>query len=101
MGLENHTWLNAPPSYFFEGGALHVETNGRESSLKGCFGADIDRAAWRPLDLPQVRRNARRFADALDSGENGDPSFRRAADMQKLIDAAFASSDAARAAAFG
>ena len=26
------------------------------------------------------------------SGENGDPSFRRAADIQKLIDAAFESS---------
>ncbi|RUZ41476.1 gfo/Idh/MocA family oxidoreductase, partial [Mesorhizobium sp. M7A.F.Ca.CA.001.15.1.1] len=46
------------------------------------------------LDLPSVKRNARRFADALDAGRNGDPSFRRAADMQKLIDAAFESSAA-------
>ena len=30
--------------------------------------------------------------DALDTGQNGAPSFRRAADMQKLIDAAFESS---------
>ena len=41
--------------------------------------------------MPPVQRNARRFADALIAGENGDPSFRRAADIQQLIDAAFAS----------
>jgi predicted dehydrogenase len=44
------------------------------------------------LETPPVKRNARRFADALLAGVNGDPSFRRAADIQKLIDAAFQSS---------
>ncbi|WP_275448288.1 Gfo/Idh/MocA family protein [Mesorhizobium retamae] len=73
-------------------GALWVETNGRTSSLKGCFGEDIDTVTWRDIELPQIRRNARRFIDALLSGVNGDTSFRRAADMQKLIDAAFLSS---------
>jgi regulation of enolase protein 1 (concanavalin A-like superfamily) len=32
MGLENHTWLNAPPKHSFEGGALHVET-GKETDF--------------------------------------------------------------------
>ncbi len=73
-------------------GALWVETNGKTSSLKGCFGKDIDDAVWRDIALKETRRNARRFIDALTSGINGDPSFRRAADMQKLIDAAFVSS---------
>lgn len=70
-------------------GALLVETDGVASKLSGCFGEDVDRGQWRPIDTPPVARNARRFAEALDSGINGDPSFRRAADMQKLIDAAF------------
>lgn len=73
-------------------GALWVETNGRTSSLKGCFGEDIDTVTWRDLELPEIKRNARRFVDALLSGVNGDPSFRRATDIQKLIDAAFLSS---------
>lgn len=73
-------------------GALWLKTNGRSSSLKGCFGEDTDTVTWRDIELPQIRRNARRFIDALLSGVNGDTSFRRAADMQKLIDAAFLSS---------
>ena len=44
------------------------------------------------METPPVRRNARRFADALLSEVNGAPSFRRAADIQKLLDAAFESS---------
>ena len=46
---------------------------------------------WEEIDTPPVTRNARRFADALVWGANGDPSFRRATEVQKLIDAAFAS----------
>lgn len=73
-------------------GALKVETDGKESRLFACLGTDIDRNRWRKLETPPVRRNARRFADALLSGGNGDPSFRRAAEIQRLIDAAFESS---------
>jgi predicted dehydrogenase len=77
-------------------GALRVETDGQESSLLACLGKDIDQSRWKKVRTPAVPRNARRFADALISGENGDPSFRRAADIQKLIDAAFESSAADR-----
>ncbi|PWJ93922.1 MULTISPECIES: hypothetical protein [Mesorhizobium] len=75
-------------------GAIKVETDGKVSNLSACLGGDVDLQRWQTLALPSVKRNARRFADALDSGRNGDPSFRRAADMQKLIDAAFESSAA-------
>ena len=73
------------------GGALKVETDGNSSRLTACLGKDIDKGRWKRLETPPVRRNARRFADALASGVNGDPSFRRAADIQRLIDAAFES----------
>ena len=76
-------------------GALKVTADHLTSSLRGCFGKDIDRARWRKLSTPPVRRNARRFVDALSSGVNGDPSFRRAAEIQKLIDAAFESATTA------
>ena len=45
---------------------------------------------WHKIEHEPVRRNARRFVDAL-LGRDGDPSFRRAADIQRLIDAAFES----------
>lgn len=77
-------------------GGLKVETDGQASKLLACLGEDVDKAAWREVETPPVRRNARRFADALLFGVNGDPSFRRAADIQKLIDAAFESSAAGR-----
>jgi len=73
-------------------GALKVETDGGVSRLSACLGADIDRNRWVEIETPLLKRNARRFADALLAGRNGDPSFRRAADIQKLIDAAFESS---------
>jgi predicted dehydrogenase len=73
-------------------GALRVEANGQNSKLLACLGKDIDQNRWTMVKTPAVRHNARRLADALLSGENGDPSFRRAADIQKLIDAAFESS---------
>ncbi|TPM32985.1 Gfo/Idh/MocA family oxidoreductase [Mesorhizobium sp. B2-3-5] len=77
-------------------GAIKVETDGKVSSLSACLGKDVDQQRWRTLTPPDVKRNARRFAEALNTGLNGDPSFRRAADMQKLIDAAFESSAAMR-----
>ena len=82
-------------------GGLKVETDGTKSSLKACLGKDVDKARWKKVECPPVKRNARRFADALASGVNGDPSFRRAADIQKLIDAAFDSAASGRAAAIG
>ncbi|MBX3583646.1 MAG: Gfo/Idh/MocA family oxidoreductase [Rhizobiaceae bacterium] len=79
-------------------GALRVETDGVKSSLSACLGSDVDDAVWRTVETPQVRRNARRFADALLSGQNGDPSFRRAAEIQKVIDAAIESASSDRRA---
>lgn len=73
------------------GGALRVETDGRRSQLSACLDADVDPANWKTLELEPVPSNARRFVEALSSNVNGDPSFRRAADVQRIIDAAFES----------
>jgi predicted dehydrogenase len=73
-------------------GALKVETDGGMSRLSACLGGDIEKNRWVEVETPPVKRNARRFADALLSGQDGEPSFRRAADIQKLIDGAFESS---------
>lgn len=82
-------------------GALRVETDGPNSKLSASRGSDVDRHRWAEVDLPSVPRNARRFLDALQTGVNGDPSFRRAAAMQKIIDAAAASAETQTAVAVG
>lgn len=75
-------------------GALRVETDGHVSKLMGCLGKDVDKNRWKKLKTPVTKRNAQRFADSLKTGKNGDPSFRRASDIQKVIDATFKSSKA-------
>lgn len=74
-----------------EKGALKVWSTTLESSLEACLGPDIETQTWKPVDCPPTPRNEERFLIALLSGENGDPSFRRAMEVQKLLDLAFAS----------
>jgi predicted dehydrogenase len=72
-------------------GALRVQTDGVNSKLEGCFGKGIDPAVWREIPTQPTARNAARFIQAFRTGINGEPSFRRAAEMQRLIDGAFES----------
>ena len=74
-----------------ETGALKVWATTTDSTLEACLGADIETQTWAPVDCPPTPRNEERFLIALLSDENGDPSFRHAAQVQKLIDIAFAS----------
>lgn len=72
-------------------GALKVWSNTTDSSLSACLGPDIETQNWRLVDCPPTPKNAERFVIALLSGENGEPSFRRAAEVQRLLDLAFVS----------
>ena len=74
-----------------EKGALKVWSTTTESSLDVCLGPDIETQTWKPIDCPPTPRNETRFLIALLSGENGEPSFRHAAEVQKLLDLAFVS----------
>lgn len=74
-----------------EQGALRIWANQLDSRLEICRGEDIDSATWRRLECPITPRNEHRFAMALLSGENGQPDFRHAAAVQKLLDLCFVS----------
>jgi predicted dehydrogenase len=74
-----------------ERGALKIWSDERTSSLEACIGPDIETQTWSPVECPTTPRNEERFLIALLSGENGDPSFRHAAAVQKLLDLAFVS----------
>lgn len=72
-------------------GALKIWANHETSRLEACLGPDVTTQAWKPVDCPPTPKNADRFLIALLSGENGEPDFRRAAKVQKLLDLCFVS----------
>ena len=73
-------------------GALKIWANTTDSSLQGCLGADIETQKWRPIACPVTPINAVRFVAALRSGQAAQPNFRRAAELQTLLDLCFVSS---------
>jgi predicted dehydrogenase len=74
-----------------ETGALRIWANHADSRLEACLGADIETQTWRVVECPVTPRNEHRFAMALMSGDNGQPDFRHAAEVQKLLDMCFVS----------
>jgi hypothetical protein len=64
-----------------------------------CSGPDIDAFAWQEVECPPVPTTYQRFAAACAAGISGEPTFRRAAEIQRLIDLCFAQSAAEAAAA--
>lgn len=73
-------------SLYGDRGGLKVHTDGKASLLILCAGKDMDTQTWREVTCPPVPTTFRRFADALRSGVNGDPDFRRAAKIQRVLD---------------
>lgn len=72
-------------------GGLEVQHGLDGSSLQICAGDDIELAQWKPVQVEAVPTNYHRFAEAVQTGINGEPSFRYAADLQKVLDLGFES----------
>ncbi len=62
--------------------------NGKTSHLKVVMGEDVDTATWKELEVPPVQTNYQRFAEAVKTGRMQEPSFRHAAELQKVLDLA-------------
>ncbi len=77
-------------------GALEVIHRMDGSMLRACIGPDVEKGEWRKKDCPPVDTNYQRFARAVAAGTTKEPSFRRAADMQRVLDRAMASAAAQR-----
>lgn len=67
-------------------GALQMTADGRKSWLGKCTGTDIDTQTWREVRCAPVPTVYQRFLDAVNSGVNTDPTFRRAAKIQRILD---------------
>ncbi|MBV1708160.1 MAG: Gfo/Idh/MocA family oxidoreductase [Hyphomicrobiales bacterium] len=70
-------------------GALELHHGAASSVLRACTGADVHNLAWREIVAPAVRSSYQLFVDGLDGKSDGSPDFRRAAVLQKLIDASY------------
>jgi predicted dehydrogenase len=69
-------------------GAIEMIYDTGKSSLRACLGADLDVANWRDIAYDPVETNYQRFASAGRAGKTQEPSFRRAANIQKVLDMA-------------
>ncbi len=90
----NHNELRV--SLFGDKGAVMLHTNGADSTLRMCD--DIASMKWNDVECPPVPTTYQRFATAVATGKNGDPSFRRAADIQRVLDLMLENGDSAMVA---
>ncbi len=71
------------------------------SSLQMCVGDDVELAQWQPVQVEPVPTNYHRFAEAVATGVNGEPSFRYAAELQKVLDLGLVSNERRQEVAIG
>jgi predicted dehydrogenase len=72
-------------------GGLEVKHDLKSSSLRGSLGKDVEKAKWRRIDAGTVPTNYQRFAEAVRTGRNGEPDFRHATSLQRVLDMAIVS----------
>ena len=80
-------------------GSVEVKHMEDWTECRACTGEDVHSFAWRPIKAEPVETNYRKFINAIVAKKNGDPDFRRAADLQKLLDMCF-TEDASHAMKF-
>ncbi|WP_113448029.1 Gfo/Idh/MocA family protein [Rhizobium cremeum] len=69
-------------------GALEVIHRVDASRLRACLQEDVELAVWREIDVDPVATNYEKFVAAIRDGRVQEPSFRHAAELQKVLDLA-------------
>lgn len=77
-------------------GALQVEHGLEWTELRACTGEDVHALAWRRVVAKPVETVYRQFASAVLEGKSQEPSFRHAAELQKIIDLCYEAEGAVR-----
>ena len=68
-------------------GALEISNDHDLTTLRKCVGEDVHTQAWRDVVRTEAGpTNYHKFITAVVEKKNGDPDFRRAADLQKILD---------------
>ncbi len=68
-------------------GAVEVIHREGWNEVRCCIGKNIHSQAWQTIKPEPVETNYRKFINAIVAGKNGSPDFRRAADLQRVLDA--------------
>ncbi|UJW84679.1 Gfo/Idh/MocA family protein [Devosia sp. SL43] len=79
-----------------ETGSVEMIYDTGTSTLRACTGEDVHAAKWHDVPFDPVETNYQRFVAAVRAGKTQEPSFRRAAQIQKVLDAAMASNASGR-----
>ncbi|MFT3989542.1 Gfo/Idh/MocA family protein [Aestuariivirga sp.] len=75
-------------------GAIGIDHGMEWTELRACTGEDVHTQAWRRVAADPVETIYRRFISAIVDGRNAEPSFRHAAELQKILDLCFAANTA-------
>jgi predicted dehydrogenase len=79
-----------------ETGAIEMIYDTGKSTLRASLGDDAETGTWRDVEFDPVETNYQRFVGAVRAGKTQEPSFRRAAGIQKVLDGAMASASSGR-----
>lgn len=79
-------------------GAIEISHGLEWTEIRMCSGEDVHTQSWRRVQADPVPTIHARFIDAVAGGENGEPSFRRGAQLQAILDMCL-TEDAGRAVA--
>ena len=71
---------------FGDRGGLELHHAMAGTTLRVCSGQDVHTQTWREIDPPAIESNHRRFVTAVMAQKSCAPSFRRGADLQRVLD---------------
>jgi predicted dehydrogenase len=74
-----------------ERGGVEVQHRHDGSKLMVCLGENADKGTWEEMAVEPVLTNYERFAGAVRAGKNQEPTFRHAANLQRVLDLAMVS----------
>lgn len=81
-------------------GAIEIDHGTAFTTIRLCSGEDVHTQAWRDVVSEPVRTNYQKFVAAALAGIDDDPTFRHAADLQRVLDLCF-DEQSARSAGIG
>ena len=67
-------------------GAIEINHGSEWTEIRICSGEDVHTQAWRKVKVDAVPTIHWRFVDAVRASRNGEPSFRRGAELQAILD---------------
>jgi len=74
---------------FGDKGALELDHGVASTTLRLCSGENVHTQAWAEVVCPPVQTNYQKFVAAIRAGGSQEQLFRRAADLQKVIDGCY------------